>query len=470
MDLLKLIRTFLILWIIVIECFTMDLGRNEEKVMCEISEKTTQNLDEMQNKFAMNMRTMQCNLVDSIGFYYNSFHENVFGSYNFYDNYNQSIDIELNFFAFKDNSSRLFFYEVAFKNGEWQLMPSGLDSIFRKVNSLNVTNSGLSILDKKNFKNFGVHLAGVNFSNNLLTFLKVDLFQYNTNLRHCDLSSNPFKHIPSFYFRNHNVLKNQTIFYFDDVECIDSKWNSWGEFLYSSQSPINCTNSEFLINYDDLESRLNNQKRQSEIFCDYYYAYCENSENTEISYDCNMTVKNIQINVVKKRQFFLDLVNKKCTETAIIKNESIALSINFSESNLYYLPKGFYNIFENKIRDLNVYNCGLKSINEFDMKQFGEHITAAYFTNNNLRVIRRNTFIHNKNLGFVALMGNRILFVDINFSMMLMKNNGNPILCSNTECVVKLLFLNKIILKENLFFDFLHNLVSWIQYCTWTIV
>lgn len=415
----------------------------KEKIYCEemgenrIAHKTVRewkNFDEESNIFgwkqelSIEVQIIKCNFFASSGLTYNYIGRNISDFYKFYKK-SSELEVtteakELEVFSFishnnLDDETSLRLFEISFEDGDLQLLPNGINFTFLEVNSLNITNCGLSLLDKENLKQFGQHLKAANFSHNLLTFVTADLFNYNENLKFCDFNFNPILYIAEIYFDIKFMRENEISFNVRELRCSDnltdytlstSSYNS--KFSFYS---INCSNSENVFNYTDLEKNLRRKAEAAEIFCR-IHSYCMNFIEMDVNGEwlrdnpnpvakCNMTVLNPQTYVLKTKDFVFKQHNGKCNETSYV-------NLEFIDGIIKYIPMKLVGVFEVKIETMKIINSGLLSINEHDMKQFGDDLKFLDFSFNKLREISRNVFKHNKHLRGVKLEGNVISYVD----------------------------------------------------------
>lgn len=271
---------------------------------------------------------IKCNLNENTGFYYNQIDWNLTDIYELYGDKNEtetifeSEDFQ-DFFNQKDNSSLL---EISFEYAEWHLLPNGFDILFPKVNSINITSSGLVAIFKENFLQFGDHLRAANFSNNLIIFVTSNLFDNNKNLKYCDFSNNPIIHIDEFhYFAFWFHVMEGVQFGFENVDCRDKS-------LLLANETVNCTNPGYVINYEDLENNLKRDFKETELecsisfFCEMIDAdYQESAFLTTLinitdsrTYKCNM-------NVLSPRTYVKTLEN--FTDNRMQKENSVSLRI-----------------------------------------------------------------------------------------------------------------------------------------------
>lgn len=389
--------------------FNIDGHRIKEEVYCEISReirtfyKASQGFENILTEtemFAVNI--LKCNLFNNSGFTYNSIGSRFEDFYEFNEN--------SSFFNHKNTKS---LFEISFENGDWQVLPNGLNMI-TYVSSLIVTNCGLTILDRRNLFQFGENLIAVNFSSNLLTFLSSDLFDHNAYIRFCDFSDNPFFHVSNIFLNATYHSRYGINFYFHNVDCIKS----------NNDDGFNCINSVYVVNYGDLENNLKRELKTTELECSiimtclHFYKFDKKDSSKKylaqydfLAYHCNMDVVNPRTMVIKTREFPYMVINElwqgKCDESVT------KASVEFYDQRIEFIPQMLAEtIDQHKIKTLNITKSGLCSLNEYDMKQFGDDLKSAFFSYNNLKVIGKNVFKHNKKLEIVRLNGNPILYID----------------------------------------------------------
>lgn len=387
-------------------------SRAKEIVRCEASfEDRTPfgNKSSSSAKPEQNMiRILKCEMREIMtGVSYNTFSVNISDLYEFYELRSDStIYNGSDFYSFfVESNSSLF--EVAFEYAEWQFLPNQIESIFPKINSLNVTFCELSILDKQNMMQFGDKLIFMNFAYNLLTFLTGDLFEYNKNLKYCDFSENPLKFIDQS-FRN-----NTSMFNFFRVDC--------------SYFQPRCEKSEYIINYERLKSNLQREFDEIDMNCSITtYSIDDSSHDLDelelflkelyisspvvVIYECEMEVLNPRVRTTETNLYVK--VSEKINDT------SMGITLKFYGKRIVYIPERLVDAVNQRVDTLKIIKCGLTSITEHDMKQFGENIILAYFTYNKLKVLGKNVFNNNINLRFVLLDKNSFLFIDWKYLLM----------------------------------------------------
>lgn len=386
-------------------------------VFCESFEGYRSNFETKQyypKKTIYKVKVIECYLGEMSEFSFHHIGRNLSEFYKFHENKGESSS---------GNQTNLLPVEMSFVNAEWQMMPSGFDLIFHRVMSLNITNCGLAILDKQNMKQFGENLKAANFSGNLLMFITEDIFIFNKYLRYCDFSDNPIVYIADFFFDAQVLVENSLTFYFKNVKCVDK---TEIDKLYASENylkPINCTNSEKIVSYNDLEFVLEKQPYgENELSCSVvsscslttiYNKGKPSSEKWRMTkqYLCNITVTNPRT-VVSKMKLSDNQSPDYCDDLETIHR----VDIFFTRINkLEYIAYKLANVFPRKPSSINIVRCKLGTISEFDMQQFGSDLEEVDFTSNNLKMIGKNVFRHNTNLIKVVLEGNPILYIDSKF-------------------------------------------------------
>lgn len=107
-----------------------------------------------------------------------------------------------------------------------KFMPAGIKKKFPKLNSITMTFSALTHLERDDMRQFGNDLIKLKLSNNALTALQGDLFHFNNDLEEIDLSENPLKFIGSAFFITFKKmfrLKNVSM---NNSGCIDQASSS----------------------------------------------------------------------------------------------------------------------------------------------------------------------------------------------------------------------------------------------------
>lgn len=380
-------------------------------------------------KLSIEVQIIKCNFFKSSGFTYNNIGRNISDFYKFYkkndelavtsESNESEVFSFINHVSFDDNSS-LSLFEISFEDGDLQLLPNGINFTFLEVNSLNITNCGLSVLDKENLKQFGGHLKAANFSNNLLTFITADLFNYNENLKFCDFNFNPILYIAEIFFDIKFMRENEMDFKVHELRCSDEKIINYLPTAQSYNSKfsfysINCSNPENVFNYTDLEKNLRRKAEATEIFCT-IRSYCKNFVEMDVNGEwlidnsnpvakCNTIVLNPQVFVLKTREFAYKQINGNCKESSNI-------NLEFIDEIMKYIPMKLVEVTMFKVRTMKIINSGLFSINQYDMKQFGDELRFVDFSFNKLKEIGPNVFRYNKHLRGVKLEGNSISYVD----------------------------------------------------------
>lgn len=365
-----------------------------DKIVCLTSKETQSEL------------VLSCDLSEKSGYTYNVFNINITDIYDFYITKTKPnelvellkseprvINVQIEDFMKKIK-------EISFTNGEWQFLPVGFDSIFSSLKSFNATNCGLLILDKMNMKQFGDQLNSANFSNNLLTFLTQDLFEYNSNLKNCDFNGNPLLNVPDYFLEKHSFSIDLR-----KTHCsiVDQFYDSF----------IHCKNKEMFINYEHLASDLMKIQRNPDILCS-----LDKSSQT-----CNFIQNKTWL--ILKRIVCIKKIKNQPSQESILHGlnlfDSPSICDGLSEgvrlkwkniSELGTIPNNLVNYVQQKIMVLEMSQCDLSYIDEYDMKQFGNNLQFADFRENNLESIGKNAFIHNRQLSKVILIRNNIKYID----------------------------------------------------------
>lgn len=346
------------------------------------------------------INVVKCNLDKNSGFPYNYFGFNISDAYNF-TGYSKSLDSE--------KISNLF--EISLENGDIQLLPDGFDTVFPRINSLNITNSGLAHLNKQNLRQFGEHLKMANFSRNFLTTLTDDLFQYNKNIMQCDFSDNFLAHIDIFFLKQPKIPFN-----FDETSC----YNSLTGIINSDD----CNMESLIVNYKDLEFHMRRKFVVVDVICsvDDSCSNEYNSENCSVIYNCNTT------KITSPRTFFSNfktqILNRNQIDRYIDEKSNLyssKITLEFINNFIEFIPENVTQVIRN-IEKFNIIRSNLAFLNEFDMKQFGSKIVYADFSYNVLLTLSKNAFKHNTNLLVIILKGNSIYHIDPKYYVLI--NNG----------------------------------------------
>lgn len=78
---------------------------------------------------------------------------------------------------------------------------------------------------------------------------------------------------------------------------------------------------------------------------------------------------------------------------------------------IFYFPRNLTQHFVN-LKYISIQNSGLREIESEDLEEFGDHLVYLWLCSNQIEIIERNLFSHNKNLGFLNLNGNKIKFFE----------------------------------------------------------
>lgn len=397
----------------------------KDSIICELSTKTRLvwpekgthvfDADTVNRSPIDSVQVLTCNLFNNSGFYYNNIGEILLDIYDVEVKENQTVMSD----DFKNEKSSVQVYELSFVDAEWQLLPNGFNSFVHNLTSFNVTHSGLSILDKKNFMQFNNSLKSVNFSCNLLTYITEDVFEFSTNLVFADFSNNFIKHMPCSFISSKVASNNQIaiLTYYGEVDCDDGTFKDCTFGNKAAVSAVLCENPDYKINYNNLENIMTKQYEEKEISCKVACGVTE----TKLVYTCNMTVDHPKTFAIKNRDFKFIQADQKCDEL----EDNGKSGLVFTHIQLKYIPKRLKNAIGTHLKfdSLEICYCLLKSLNEFDMMQFGNDLLLAVFSNNELVTIGRNTFRHNRNLVTVVLRNNFILYIDAGFSKFHINDN-----------------------------------------------
>lgn len=324
------------------------------------------------------------------------------------------------------------------ENCDWPLLLNGFNETFMPLNSFNVTNCGLVVLDKLNLWQFREHLIVANFKNNLLTYIMEDLFEYNNNLTYCDFSDNPLAHIPDYDVTWSDKIR----LVFNNVEC-DGTTSSPQNKTHVS----NCKKPTIVLDYENLEENLRKKPDETYLLCS-SLTFCINNEkenhnenaiNTALNSKTifcymNVVLPRTVISICKVMNSALNDTYGDCDEPSLKNTLNINNILNHRDFKVEYIPENFVyfvsSLFKSiKITSFKLVNKTLRSINEYDMIQFGDDIQDIDFSYNLLKVIKKNVFEHNRNLQTVNLEGNPIIFIDSsNFVSSFFKQQGNQMM------------------------------------------
>lgn len=400
-------------------------------------------------KTNVNVHIVNCYLYKSSTFTYNMIGRNISDSYIFEDLNDTLISPEYFYDSHdRDNNTSVEYIEISLETGYLQLLPNGFDLVFPKISSLNITNCELAIIDKENMRQFGDHLKAANFSRNQLTFLTEDIFEYNQYLEYCDFSGNPLAHIPDAFL--HYIVYiiesnlRSRLFDFNSVECTGEESvsvisNDPSPFvegvtvLTLKYNPINCTNPDRIVNYTDLEYHLRiRPPEKRRLFCKSF----NNNHSSKIATTyCNLTVSNPRT-IVEASEYF-KYYNINSTNTSLFYHQANMSATRFHlyiiGSQIEYIPRKLSETVEKyngniKLEYLIITRSKLRSINVYDMKQFGDSLTFADFSSNLLKSIAKNVFKHNRRLKEVKLTGNPIIYISASYYSLYVENGGqkNP--------------------------------------------
>lgn len=104
-----------------------------------------------------------------------------------------------------------------------KFMPAGIKKKFTKLDAISVTDSGLTHLEKEDMRQFGDDLIKADFSNNKLTALEGDIFEFNTDLSFIYLRGNPLAFIDPKLFENFKKMEQLVFVYLENSNCINQK-------------------------------------------------------------------------------------------------------------------------------------------------------------------------------------------------------------------------------------------------------
>lgn len=167
--------------------------------------------------------------------------------------YNNGSEVEMNYLAQIEalwiSTAKVIFF------------PTGIVSKFPNLKLLAVTNSGLMSVNKENLKAFGIKLEELDLSDNNITSIDADLFEYNPNLKYISLYSLPLRYIePEFFLnlRNLKGLKQIAIEISDTPGCINQIFNTveGHDIALFKWKNANCTDETARIETEKLISGL----------------------------------------------------------------------------------------------------------------------------------------------------------------------------------------------------------------------
>lgn len=125
--------------------------------------------------------------------------------------------------------------ELKIDNKPVKFMPAGIKKKFLNLNSITITSSVLTHLERDDMRQFGNDLFKLKLSNNELTALQGDIFEFNNNIEEIDLSENPLKFIDHELFKSFKKMFLLTSVLMNNSGCIDQasfspnpktfKWN-----------------------------------------------------------------------------------------------------------------------------------------------------------------------------------------------------------------------------------------------------
>lgn len=103
-----------------------------------------------------------------------------------------------------------------------KFIPKNLQSNYPKLKLLRFIDQPLNNLESTDLKQFGANLEVFWVSNGRLTFLRKNLFEFNSNLKYIDIRLNKLKYIENGFFDNIVALHQLEAVFMGSNGCIDT--------------------------------------------------------------------------------------------------------------------------------------------------------------------------------------------------------------------------------------------------------
>lgn len=332
--------------------------------------------------------------------------KNIFDLYEFRDpNSDKVLDRNVNVF-----DSENVFFKLEIIDAKMPIISNGLSKFFPELHSIEIINSGLVILAKENLQQFGENLLEINFSNNFLTELESDLFEFNPKVTKAVFDGNKLKFIGENFLSN--IQRKMTLNFYDN-DCVDEKFD-WN--LDDQDYMRNCnmliekckprpTADETHFNYIEIQEKIESLKEvkiQCVIWKDYPDEIHEilnwdSSESNSFQYiTCeNFTVIYPQTALIWENSGNQIYATNSSDFKTVLKTSNNA--INFLPEGLTLIPN---------ISALIMTNCSLRVLTKIDLMEFGDNLQFCNLSNNLLISLEEDLFIYNRNLILLDLSNN----------------------------------------------------------------
>jgi Leucine-rich repeat (LRR) protein len=293
-------------------------------------------------------------------------------------------------------------------------IPSGLEKFFPNLEALQIANSKLKIVEKKDFEPFPKAKL-FDFVNNEIQFIPGDLFEENLELLSIRFESNPITHI------GHNLvtsLKKLERVYLEDTKCMNKNYRPAEIPSVTGDIKARCPEpTEEMLRtpeerYQKYEEKVQKLERIVDALAQQIFILSTQQSDVEpppatIDIKCKMieeTCKTFDLVVELPGSKIGKVQGKKGTEInsakqiQIVDQTALSLPTNFAEK----FPLVTEIVFDRS----NFFHLDNATFSNLTL------LTSLTITNNKIRQIPAKTFVDNKKMNFLNLAGNKIQVID----------------------------------------------------------
>lgn len=139
-----------------------------------------------------------------------------------------------------------------------EFMPAGIKTKFPRLKAIIIIDSRLSHLEQNDMKQFGDDLIYADFSTNLISAFRADLFEYNPNMKLINFSENFFTFVEPALFKNLRAMVKLVHLKFKNAGCIYSDYEFITDVLNELEGEdLNCGD----INAENENKRLISERQ-----------------------------------------------------------------------------------------------------------------------------------------------------------------------------------------------------------------
>lgn len=155
------------------------------------------------------------------------------------DNPRTKIDKVVNSKGTEMNTKNIKILKIRTGRKSVKFVPAGIKANFPDLNTITIESSGLAHLEREDMRQFGADLGFADFSDNSLTALNGNLFEFNPNLKYIHFSHNPLKHVDATIFQQFKNMEKLSIVHFENSNCINKESYSPKTFEWNNYQTCN---------------------------------------------------------------------------------------------------------------------------------------------------------------------------------------------------------------------------------------